>query len=337
MLVYLLSIPSAVIVPHHDIVASNRFSFLQKVKFLRPQTSHIIIIGPDHFSQFQGSVRYANNYPSFDKELFLNINFPLTLDNGIVNSDHSINNILPDIDKLWPQAKFLPIIIGQKFDPIKLDPLINQISSTCKFDCLIITSIDFSHYLPATMANAHDSYTLDALYNQNLDKIISSEVDSPQSLYFVAKYSFDKNKSFNLFDHTNSGFLLNSSDGEVTTHIFGLFNKSLFPKKSFVKTKLDLPYSIDQKNNINSLGERFFYGFDEININSTLADFAIITTTFDNKVTQSYFPITTQKNITNFVKGQEKINLIKKYFDSVNDLNITKNYFWGTLIYERNK
>ncbi len=327
--------PVAVIVPHHDIVAVNRINFLQKVKFLRPKTSHIILIAPDHFSEFQSSVRYANNYPNFDKELFFKINFPITLSNGIVNSDHSINNILPDIDNLWPQAKVVPIIIGQKFDPKKLDPLISQISQICKLDCLIIASIDFSHYLPAIMANAHDSFTLDALYNQNLDKIIASEVDSPQSLYLISKYSFDKNKGFNLFDHTNSGFLLNSADGEVTTHLFGLFNKLLFPKKYFTKTRLDLPYPIDQKQNLNSLGERFFYGFDEINTNSTLPDFAIITTTSNNKVVQSFFPIITQNNITNFIKGEQKINLIKQYFDSIIDINITKDYFWGTLIYDR--
>ena len=80
----------------------------------------------------------------------------------------------------------------------------------------------------------------------------------------------------------------------------------------------------------------YFYGFDEINTTSTLPDFAIITTTSNNKVTQSFFPIITSRSVTNFVRDKDKINLIKKYFDSITDNNITKNYFWGTLIYDRN-
>jgi len=310
---------------------------LQKVKLLRPTTKHIILIGPDHFSLFQGSIRYSSNYPNFDKKLFAKIHFPITQDNNTVQSDHAIYNILPDIQLLWPKAKVIPIIVGQKFDPLKLDPLIDELSKICKFDCLLIASIDFSHYLPATMANAHDSYTLDALYRQNLNKLITSEVDSPQSLYVASKFAFAKNNKFTLFDHTNSGYLINSPDVETTTHMFGLFNKFSFQKYNNVQTKLELPYSIDQKQNLNSLGIRFFYGFDEINYNSALQNFAIVITTSDTKVIQSFFPIVTKDNVTNFVRGEQKANLIKTYFDSVTDNNITKDYFWGTLIYERNK
>lgn len=331
----------AVIVPHHNIVADIRLNFLKSIKYRRPFTRHIILIGPDHFSQFQGSIRYSNHNWSlsngdlkFDQELFSKINFSLTLDNNVVQNDHSIYNILPNIRQLWPNSKVIPIIIGQKFDTNNLNPLIDQIKSVCKFDCLIIASIDFSHYLPATMADAHDSYTINALYNQNLNKIITSEVDSPQSLYFVSKYSFDKNNKFRLFNHTNSGYLIKNPDIETTTHIFGLFNH--FPpfQNNNVKIKLDLPYLIDQKQNLKSLGERFFYGFDEVNTNSTLPDFAIITSTSNNKIVQSFFPITNQKNTTNFIKGDEKIKLIKNYFDTITDINITKDYFWGTLIYD---
>ena len=336
--------PVVIIVPHHNIVADVRLNFLKSIKYKRPFTRHIILIGPDHFSQFQGSIRYSNRdwnlsngNLKFDQELFSKINFPLTLDNGIIQNDHSIYNILPNIRQLWPNSQIIPIIIGQKFDTNNLNPLIDQIKSVCKFDCLIIASIDFSHYLPATMADAHDSYTLDALLNQNLTKIISSEIDSPQSLYFVSKYAFDKNNKFSLFNHTNSGYLIKNPDIETTTHLFGLFNRFPSFQKSNIKTKLDLPYSIDQSKNLNSLGIRFFYGFDEISINSTLPNFAIITSTSNNKIVQSFFPITNQKNTTNFIKGDEKIKLIKNYFDTITDINITKDYFWGTLFYDRKK
>jgi len=331
--------PVAVIVPHHNIVAANRQNFLQKTRLLRPVTKKIILISPDHFSTNQKQISYTDmdwnlsngniNYDhSFDSS-------GLTANNQLLKNDHGIYNILPDVKKYFPKATVVPILVGQQLSVENLNILYQKIDNYCQRNCLLIASIDFSHYLPAQMADAHDSYTLDALYGKNLNKIFASEVDSPQSLYIVSKFGFTNHNNFTLFDHTNSGYLIRNPDIETTTHVFGIFNKFPFQNKYFVKTKLDLPYTIDQKNNLNSLGIRFFYGFDEINVNSTLPDFAIITSTSNNKVTQSFFPIITKDNATNFIRGEEKTNLIKNYFDSINNSNITKDYFWGTLIYDR--
>jgi poly-gamma-glutamate synthesis protein (capsule biosynthesis protein) len=322
-------------------VAANRYQFMQKVKFLRPTTKKIVLISPDHFSTNQKQVSYTDvdwnlsngkiNYDhSFDSS-------GLTANNQLLKSDHGIYNILPDVKKYFPKATVVPILIGQQLSIDDLNILYQKIDNYCQRNCLLIASIDFSHYLPAQMANAHDSYTLDALYNKNLNKIFSSEVDSPQSLYIVSKFAFAKNTKFSLFDHTNSGYLINNPDIETTTHLFGLFNRFPNQTKFVAKTKLDLPYQIDQKLNLNSLGIRFFYGFDEISANSTLPDFAIITTEANNKTVQSYFPIINQKGIVNFVRGEQKANLIKNYFNSISNPNITKDYFWGTIFYERNK
>ncbi len=320
-------------------MASNRQNFLQKVRLLRPVTNKIILISPDHFSTNQKQISYTDaDWDLNNGKIFYDHSFDssgLTANNQLLKNDHGVYNIMPDIKKYFPNVPVVPILIGQKLSQNDLNNLYQKINNYCHWDCLLIASIDFSHYLPASMANAHDNYTLDSLYNQNLNKIFSSEVDSPQSLYLVSKFAFDKNNSFTLFDHTNSGYLIRNPDIETTTHLFGLFSRWPFIKKNIAKTKLDLPYQIDQSKNLNSLGIRFFYGFDKLNTNSTLPNFAIITTESYNKITQSFFPIITYDNVTNFVRGEEKTSLIKKYFDSITNSNITKDYFWGTLIYDR--
>lgn len=338
---YLLSVPVAVIVPHHNIVAINRQNFLQKTRLLRPYTKKIVLISPDHFSVNQKQISFTDtDWNLSNGKVFYDRTFDssgLTANNQLLKNDHGIYNIMPDIRKYFGNVTVVPILVGQQLAIDELNILYQKINNYCHWDCLLIASIDFSHYLPAQMANAHDSYTLDAIYHQDLNKIFASEVDSPQSLYIVSKFAFLKSTKFSLFDHTNSGYLINNPDIETTTHLFGMFNKFPIQSKYKVKTKLDLPHQIDQKQNLNSLGIRFFYGFDEISVNSTLPDLAIITTTSNNKIIQSFFPITTKNGITNFVRGQDKINLIKKYFDTITDVNITKNYFWGTIFYDRKK
>lgn len=323
-------------------VAANRQNFLQKVRLLRSYTKKIILISPDHFSTNQKQISYTDtDWNLSNGKIFYDHTFDssnLTANNQLLKNDHGVYNILPDIKKYFPKATIVPILIGQQLSIDNLNILYQKINNYCHWDCLLIASIDFSHYLPAMMAEAHDNFTLNAIYSQNLDKIFISEVDSPQSLYIVSKFAFDKNNKFTLFDHTNSGHLTHNPDIETTTHIFGLFNNfQIHNFQNKTNIKLDLPYPIDQKQNLKSLGVRFFYGFDEINVNSTLPDFAIITTTSNTKIVQSFFPIDIKNSVTNFIRGEEKTKLIKDYFDSINNPNITKDYFWGTLIYDRNK
>ena len=336
--------PSAIIVPHHNIVAQNRQNFLQKVRLLRPFTKKIILISPDHFSTNQKLISYTDaDWNLSNGKIFYDHSFDssgFVANNQLLKNDHGIYNILPDIKKYFGDVTVVPILVGQKLSQSELEKLYQKINNYCSWDCLLIASIDFSHYLPASMASAHDSFTLDSLYSKNLNKIISSEVDSPQSLYLVSKFAFSKDNNFKLFDHTNSGYLTKNPDIETTTHIFGTFSNFQFPITNFqnnTKTKLDLPYKIDQSKNLNSLGIRFFYGFDEINTNSTLPNFAIISTISDNKITQSYFPLVKTGDTVNFIRGDEKVNLIKTYFDTISDKNVTKDYFWGTLTYDRKK
>jgi len=194
-----------------------------------------------------------------------------------------------------------------------------------------VVSVDFSHYLPATLADVHDAYTLTNLQNLDSSSIQLSEVDSPQSLYFLIKYTLLKNaKSWHLFAHTNSGFLVNNPDIETTTHVFGYYNFG-FNYRSNNFTSTLLPYSLDRSQNQNTLGDRFFYGTNFFLNNSTLPNFVIGQIKNPTQNIEIFLPI--KNNV--FIRGFEKQQLVKDYFDSVpNSSNLTKDYFWGKLIYD---
>ncbi len=196
-----------------------------------------------------------------------------------------------------------------------LDKLLSQLDKVCRFDCLLVFSVDFSHYLPATLAHVHDLYTLSQLQNQDPLKVFRSEVDSPQSLYLMTKFASIRHAGrWQLFAHTNSGIIFGNPDTETTTHIFGSYSSGSVSRNE-TTTKTTSPQQFDRS-----------YGVDEFIIDQSSQ---FVTSTINGNI-KSFLPIKDGL----FIRGDEKQQLIKNYFDSITDPSITKDYFWGTLIYD---
>ncbi|MDD4383021.1 MAG: AmmeMemoRadiSam system protein B [Candidatus Shapirobacteria bacterium] len=319
--------PIAIVVPHHNIVKEKRLEFFKTIAQKRPVTKKIIIIGPDHFSPYQNTISYSNfNWNLSNGEIKFNSSLEtklkpfLSLQNSIVKNDHAIYNLLPDIKFVWPNSQVFPILVGQNYPISKLNNLINELKNVCNYDCLLISSVDFSHYLPAAFANVHDQKSIYDLSTQNLTEIPKLEVDSPQSLYVLTKYSILKNAhKWDLFYHSNSGEIANDPDIETTSHVLGFYQRSFFKNKiTKVETYL-ISKNIDSKKSLNSLGKRFFYGTDYIDLNYSskssyilpfdLADDMVVTVVVaDNKPTFTFFPTEIKNGATYFLRGQEKIN-----------------------------
>lgn len=258
---------------------------------------------------------------------FLGLDLP---SNDAIQNDHGIFNPLADLKKYFPYADFFPVIIGQNTSVSDLQPLLSQLKKHCGFDCLLVASVDFSHYLPASLAEVHDAYTLNNLQNLDTDKLLQSEVDSPQSLYLLSSFARHKSASrWSTFAHTNSGIIALDPDVETTTHFFGAYFRGK-NNPGNVLTYLHLPYQIDRNLSQGTLGDRFFYGVDKIVIDSHVPGFVIAQITTPDKVIKSFLPIAENS----FVRGVQKKQLIKQYFDSISSPGVTKDYFWGTLIYE---
>jgi MEMO1 family protein len=264
--------PVAVVVPHHDVVKDKRHALLQLVAQNRPVTTRIFLLSPDHFSPRQYAINFSNQDWSiknqtlqFDKALEPQLSQALDQGSGLVATDHGITNILSDIADFWPNAKIVPMIIGQKLTAARMDKLVSLIDRNCNSDCLIIASVDFSHYLPYQLADIHDENSKYALQTLDFDELSKLEVDSPQSLYTVAKVANLKGaNNWNLYAHTNSTKIGNLPDTESTSHIFGFYNYGR--KVEGIKPEtFTLATNLKQSENKDSLGERFFYGPTYVN------------------------------------------------------------------------
>lgn len=324
--------PVAIVVPHHNLVLSTRQQFLKEVSRRRLFTRHIVLISPDHFSARQTFVTSSSRHWDLSSGVAQYNNF-LELDlpsNDAIQNDHGIFNPLADLKTYFPSADYFPVIIGQKTSVSDLQPLLTQLKKQCGYDCLLVSSVDFSHYLPATMAFVHDAYTLNNLQNMDTEKLLVSEVDSPQSLYLLSSFAgYNQAFRWSMYAHTNSGFIASNPDSETTTHMFGAYSRGKKVSGNTF-TFIHWPYSIDRTLSQQTVGDRFFYGVDKTIIDSYVPNFVIAKVISPDKVIKSFLPL----DGNSFVTGPLKQQLIKQYFDTISSPGVTKDYFWGTLIYE---
>ncbi len=352
-----LNQPIAMVVPHHDAVREIRSDFFKEISQMRSNIKTIIVIGPDHFSPYQNQIFYANKPWYYnDKPIEFQTNYTDKLEdidihlyNSLVQSDHAIMALIPDIINNFPQANIVPILIGQKVNQTKVDNLASLLIDQCRSDCLLIASVDFSHYLPFPLADIHDQTSLSALRNLDLDKLLKLEVDSPQSLYLLTKFSQAKHASyFNMFAHTNSAKLADNSNLESTSHIFGYYTRKSFPTKpDTTRTFLYTPSILPSQSKL--VGDRFFYGTDTIDFNLTSdllssqnlplvfdPNIAIAGSVSNNTYSLVILPFTYQDNFPILLRGDQKLQVISAYFSKLDLDNFTDYSFKdGTLIYDQ--
>ncbi len=274
----------AIVVPHHDLVKDIRKQLFTNLSEIYPDIKSVILVGPDHFGANRTKITSSNhNWQlkngtiEFDDDLYQKLNLDLNFENNRLKKDHAIFNLLADIENSWPQAKIIPILIGDAKSFNDLNKIKNTINNNCINNCILIASVDFSHYMPRSLASIHDAESISALQNREIPWTHNLEVDSPQSLYLLSEFAkYHHLDKFNLVAHTNSGWIENNRDAETTTHVMGVYsNLYNFKSLSTINNNFYIdPYTFMVANNLNQdldqiiLGDRFFYGLDEYKINN---------------------------------------------------------------------
>jgi len=272
---------SAAIIPHHDLAQNQRKAVLADVAAqIKPST--IIIVSPNHFDAGGANIittdktwKLQNAVVESDKEKIFELadGESVFSDEAAFSREHGISNVLADINLNFPDAKIIPIIIKQNTDQESIGLLADKLNNVCQ-GCLLIASVDFSHYLPGTVAEIHDIYSTKALQNLDEEEIYKSEVDSQQSLALAIKWAkLNQTELFHLTDNTNSAKLLNEPDAESTSYVLGWFQtgqKNINNDLTFMVAGdtmfaryVDYKYrGKNLKNVFANLGERFFWGTD---------------------------------------------------------------------------
>jgi AmmeMemoRadiSam system protein B len=241
---------AGMIVPHHDLVAAQRMEFFTEVsKNLSSDKSPetIILVSPNHYFSGQGDIQTTDQvWKLTGSEILPNTEVIADLINsGMVTKqpvtfvdEHGIYSVLADIKQNFPQAKIVPLVLKQNRME-SLTRLASLLNESCR-KCLMISSVDFSHYQPAELAELHDDKTIRDLTTLNTKSLLTDvEVDSGASLTLLTLWSkLHNSESFQLYNHTNSSLLFNNPDLEGTSHIYGWYQSGRkiqpLPFKTFI-------------------------------------------------------------------------------------------------------
>ncbi len=253
--------PLAIVIPHHNAVASLRSSFVHEIAQKRLTLPKlVVVISPNHFGSNQKSIYYSTRTWQLQNQSYDTIasyepqlNTFATKDNSLALSDHGVYNVLADLKTNFPASKVLTFQLGWNSNP---DQLITFLKSNCRSDCLLVGSVDFSHYIPEPIADLHDQFTLKTLENNTLTLDHIPEVDCPACLYALQQFS---NAKFKLLQHTNIA---------TTSHFMGFWAHSLFPTKPNPSlTKLVTSLNKAQLD-VLAPESRLSYGYDQMIFNS---------------------------------------------------------------------
>lgn len=224
---------SGMVVPHHDLVKKYREELFQEVKKSIAEPKTIILISPNHYGSGEELVQTTLQTWDTSKGIIEPNKHIINklIENDVVSeepksfiNEHGIKLILGDIKDSFPNSQVIPLIFKTKTPKDEILKVHNLLKENCD-NCLMIASVDFSHYQPALLANLHDDLTERALKNLDTSLLLSkAEVDSPESLALLVEWAESHATTrFVVKNHTNSGELANNPDTETTTHFFGWY------------------------------------------------------------------------------------------------------------------
>lgn len=264
-----------VIVPHFDTFKTQRQEFLKNLA-QSVQPSKIILMSVDHYnygeqdiSSMTGTWRLRVGDIELERDIFAKL-----IASGIINNDknafvseHGIKNVIPDLVASFPKAEILPVMVKDGALQSELDRLYKGILDNCQLDCLVVGSVDFSHYNPNSLAQIHDTYSVDALNSLSESQIRRAETDSPNILTILARLAKGRGaQGFKSAFNSNSGAISGDNSVETTSVVIGQFASQKSAATSTTLMFADGLASLTSQS-LDQLGDRVFWG-----INAAIAD-----------------------------------------------------------------
>lgn len=236
----------AVIIPHHLLVKSFMDKFYKQLAE-KNSYKRIVILAPNHFGygfnfvqttdvaagEGLKNIRIKIDIEQAEK---LNKEKAAFLEPKLFEREHGVYTHFPFIEKYFPNAEILPIIIKKATPENNLSILIDKLKMLDDGETLFLTSLDFSHYTGEEMAVLNDLRMMDWLDTDEEKSLLealeisksadqsnqSVAVDSPESLYVLVKLM--EKGEFNFWARTSSMSMIEGlSPLENTSHIFGYF------------------------------------------------------------------------------------------------------------------
>lgn len=221
------------VVPHH-LVAGHLI--VKAVKRLIPQQPEVLIlVGPNHFNKGGRIITGLNgwrtptgvmNVQSDIVKFLLQRGFAVR-DEETLSMEHSIGALVPLLKYYLPEAKVVPIVLHYDVKLEEVEVLLQSLEPFLDDKAVVISSVDFSHYLTRSQAQAKDQETLRHMKNFDYPTIFrlgNDYLDSPASLAASFRLAEKRGiKEFTLLENTNSGIILQNDFIETTSYFTLVF------------------------------------------------------------------------------------------------------------------
>ena len=225
------------VLPHDYISAqaliANFFASISRVDQVG-ETRSVLILGPNHdevgsssFITTEKTWQTAIGDVRPDLALLVHLRDAVEISNDdqTLQKDHAVSSSVPYVAQYLPDIKIVTILVSGYTSRDELEKFADVIPA----DTLVIVATDFSHYLRASDTIQMDAESLRAMHEKNVDTVLTygnEHVDSPNSLaialMFVKKHA--PGAKFSLFDHTNTGELVQSPYVLSTSYMSGVWD-----------------------------------------------------------------------------------------------------------------
>lgn len=209
-----------VVLPHHDLAQEllhASFERLQKV--IDPST--IVIYGTNHY--YPESMTFTTT-----EEVEKEYKIPNVLtDNQKIAKEHSIQTLIPYLDKYFPKSKVIPIIVSSTYNFDDLEKRTNYLVSSLPKDTLFIASVDFSHNKTLSEGLLKNNESIKAISNFDYKTILDfkdDHIDSPVAISsFLLTMEKLKTVTWETWYSNHASLLLNKPDLQGTSYVIGVF------------------------------------------------------------------------------------------------------------------
>ena len=223
-----------ILIPHHLVAARYIASLLAAT----PKPKRIILLAPDHLGVGRTDVTVGNESVDFsDHFIISDPNIAKQVldavpqakgDEGAISRELSMQALLPFVAHAFPNVSVTPVLMKIGHDTDERASLSTTIESILRDDpdTLLISTVDFSHYLPAEVADVHDALALDVVKSLADKEVNRVELDSAGTLGVTLKVARDLGLgNVTIQAHTNSLRILQSTLAtESTSHILASFS-----------------------------------------------------------------------------------------------------------------
>ena len=183
------------IVPHagyefSGAIAGKAYSLLKGKEF-----DKVIILGPSHYKGFKG-IKALKEITTPLGKIKVSKN-----DYEKLDYEHSVQNQIPFIQKLLPNAEILPLVVGQ----INLEEAEEYAKKLISKNSLFVISTDLSHFLPYKQAVQKDKNTISIIAGLKFDSLKDLDACGVFPLLIGMKICKIKGYKPKLVEYKNSG------------------------------------------------------------------------------------------------------------------------------------